>query len=335
MKPIKVVQIGIGHAHAVGILRCMLEQPHAFDFVGLALPPEEMGKYHKAVDSFVGEFGMRVLTLDEVFADDSLDGAVIETEERLLCTYAIQAARRGLHIHMDKPGGFAAAEFEELAAVAKEKDLVLSLGYMYRFNPCVNEAVRLAKSGALGQIYSVEAQMSIFYNSHLRPSHEQFPGGMLYFLGCHLLDMVCRIQGLPEEVIPCSATIHGSALDLGMAVLRYPRGTSFVKTCALEPGGFMRRQLVVCGDKGTLVVNPLEEHIAPVGRKHLQTAMRTVYASEDLTDTGTVTVSAPFSRYDDMMLHFAAMVRGEERNAYSYEYEAALHRLVLQACGML
>ena len=39
-----------------------------------------------------------------------------------------------------------------------------------------------------------------------------------------------------------------------------------------------------------------------------------------------------FDRYDKMMVNFAEMVRGKE-NPYTYDYELALYKLVLRACG--
>ena len=45
-------------------------------------------------------------------------------------------------------------------------------------------------------------------------------------------------------------------------------------------------------------------------------------------------LSPQLGRYDEMMLDFAAFVRGERKNPYSYEYELGLQKLVLQACGI-
>ena len=41
----------------------------------------------------------------------------------------------------------------------------------------------------------------------------------------------------------------------------------------------------------------------------------------------------PFGRYLEMMQDFAAIVRGEYENRFSYDYELAVQRLLLQACG--
>ena len=43
--------------------------------------------------------------------------------------------------------------------------------------------------------------------------------------------------------------------------------------------------------------------------------------------------SEPVGRYSLMMQGFAAMVRGEKENPYSYEYESELYEILMKACG--
>ena len=43
-----------------------------------------------------------------------------------------------------------------------------------------------------------------------------------------------------------------------MAVFKYKNGCSFAKTSATEGCGFLRRQLVISGSKGTIEINPIE-----------------------------------------------------------------------------
>ena len=66
------------------------------------------------------------------------------------------------------------------------------------------------------------------------------------------------------EVIPlsCNTGYEGvDTCDFGMAVFKYPNGVSFAKTCDVERGGFLRRQLVICGEKGTIEIKPFEKYI--------------------------------------------------------------------------
>ena len=132
------------------------------------------------------------------------------------------------------------------------------------------------------------------------------------------------------EVLPlnCSTGFDGAqGKDLGMAVLRYENGVSFAKTCAAERGGFLRRQLVICGEKGTLELRPLEV-LTPMGQ---YTVTREALA-EDWHSFAPESKCPLHDRYDAMMKNFAELVRGKE-NPYSYDYELALYRLLLRACG--
>ena len=114
-----------------------------------------------------------------------------------------------------------------------------------------------------------------------------------------------------------------------MALLQYKGISSFVKTCGWEIGGFERRQLVVCGTKGSVELKPLEWY----GDSGMRTQKRESY---DLgwNTPGSYAWCEDMDRYDGMMASFAAMVRGEKENPYTYDYELELYKTVLKCCGV-
>ncbi len=332
MKKINIIQIGIGHDHACDILDSILSMPDIYCVKALVIPEEEEGKYNDRV----ARFNVPLLSLEEALQLNDINAAAIETEERYLTKYSLLCARHSLHIHMDKPGGFDYGEFEELVCALKQKRLTLSLGYMYRFNPFIKSAIEKAKSGELGEIYSVEAHMSVEHNAEKRAWLKGLPGGMMFFLGCHLVDLVYTIAGTPLKVTPFNASVNGVSEDFGMAVFTYPKGASFVKACAAETGGFLRRQLVICGEKGTITVSPLEDYDTEAkGRKNMFSNMHITLSDGSCygLDRGQNYKAPLFNRYDAMMQNFHQMVIGEKENEYSYDYELSLHRLILEACG--
>ena len=331
MKKIKIAQIGIGHDHALELLNCILKHPDIFEFVGLAIPESEKSDFPTRYDR-VAKYN--TLTVEEALNYEGLEAIAIETEELNLTKYTQMAADRGLHIHMDKPGGADLAEFERMIETVKKNNCVLSLGYMYRYNSEVMELYRKIEAGELGEIYAVEAHMDCFHKLEKRQWLARFPGGMLFVLGCHLIDFVYRIQGEPAEIIPMSMStgIDGvTGQDLGMALFKYKNGISFVKTSAIECGGFMRRQLVVCGSKGTVELHPLERYLP--GTKELVADVYECFETTPFTVGPKHRVGEPQDRYDHMMEAFAAMVRGEKTNPYTPDYELALYKVVLRACG--
>ena len=153
----------------------------------------------------------------------------------------------------------------------------------------------------------------------------------MFFLGCHLIDLVLQIQGMPANIIVLnkSTGVDGvTAQDYGMAVFEYPNGNSFVKACAEEVGGYARRQLVVSGSKGTVELKPLE-----AVQDGMQYTEKAEYLNPDWHDEVETKRSALYDRYDDMMASFAKMVRGEIKNPYSYDYEHMLYKTILKCCN--
>ncbi len=255
MERIKIGQIGAEHDHAGEIMRTLKKFPEVFDLVGFAVPEGEKIAAPKQYE------GVPQMSVEELLATPGLQAVTVETYELNLTKYAKMAVDRGLAVHMDKPGGSELSDYEELIAAVKEKGVVFHTGYMYRYNPAVLKLKERIENGELGEIYSVEAHMDCGHSAAKRQWLGAFPGGMMFFLGCHLVDMAILLRGFPEEIVPYNAStgIGGvTAPDYGFAVLKYPNGVSFVKTCAAEVGGYMRRQLVVTGSKGSVQLLPFE-----------------------------------------------------------------------------
>ena len=346
MKKIKIAQIGIGHDHACAIFQSIQKKSDLFEVVGYAEVPE---------DNFPDEWnqihlkGMRELecytiakryTVEEILSMPDLDAVTVETYDLNLIKYAQMAADRGLHVFMDKPGGQTWEDFEKMLSTLKSKGKVFSIGYMYRENLAVQKALEMVRAGELGQIYSVEAHMSGDHPRNKREWLARFQGGMTFFLGCHLIDLIYTIQGLPEEIIPYNANtgVFGvSSEDLGFVVYRYKNGVSFLKSYAGEVGGYERRQLVICGSLGTVELHPLEWHFE--GGNGQQTGFRYCLRENEQKyyewgKTAPTEKSLSQDRYDPMLERFAKKIHNGGMSDEEYEREARVHRLVLASCGI-
>ena len=118
-------------------------------------------------------------------------------------------------------------------------------------------------------------------------------------------------------------------------MLKYPNATSFVRMSGAEVHGYNRRQLVICGEKRTTEIKPLEMGGGdPTIPYCLKTSKKECYYNSDGKILSEDSTSAPFGRYEDMISAFAAMVRGERENPYTLEYELELFKVILKCCGM-
>ncbi len=321
MTKIKVAQIGTSeYSHGKFIFESLKKQSDIFDIVGYVLPENEREKFSGQMGIFDG---YKEMTVNEALNNPEIDAIFVETEEAYLTKYALMAAEAKKHIHMEKPGGLDTENFSKLIKIVKENQTVFHTGYMYRYNPVIKKLIDEVSNGEFGDIISVEAQMNAPYNDNQREWLKRFSGGMMFFLGCHLIDLILQIQGTPEKIIPLNKETGKNGVvtkDFGMVVLEYKNGVSFAKTNAAEAGGFVRRQLVITGTKKTVELKPLE--IA--SGSEVYTNM-TTYTGLDWHNKGVSEKSVPRDRYDDMTKAFAEMVRGEIQNPYTYDYELELY----------
>ena len=340
MKKLRVVQVGAGRfTHADDTMLAMRAMPDYYDVVGVCEPNEKARALAKPRIAYEG---LNWLELDDVLSDHTLDALIIETDEIDQARMALRAAEAGFPIHMDKPGGEDLSAFEKLVETVKRKNLVFQSGYMLRYNPAVVKLLDLIRAGELGDILCVEAQMSPprYSRAFAQDVMRSMKGGMAYYLGCHLMDLVYLIKGAPQEIIPmnaCTGTLGMEGLDYGFVAYRYKEGTSFIKTTSSEVAGVTRRQLIVSGTKGTAEIEPLEEDCTPIEGQY-KTLRVGLKASLEADDASAWTTQRyefpPYGRYTAMMIDFARMVRGEARNAYTPEYELEVFKLLLASCGL-
>ena len=327
MKKIKVVHYGIAHDHSTATMDCVRSFPDVFDIIGICEPDEETWATFGKERSYDG---IPRISEEELFSRRDIDAALCEGHELRSVSDAQKCIDHGLHVHLDKPGGTDIKAFERLLKTADEKALTVQMGYMYRYNPAFKYAVNAVRSGRLGKIVGIDATFSRQDTPEKRRWLKQFPGGMMFFLGCHIIDMILLLNGLPDRIIPFNRSSdwnNDGSMDTSFAVLDYPNGVCSVRIHGNEVNGMARRDLKIVGTLGTIEIQPLEH----------PTVMYEALLKDAEVVNGPDVARRIFpgyisGRYDEMMLDFAACVRGEKKNAYTSEYELALQKAVLEAC---
>lgn len=320
---IKVGQIGVGHGHA-SKLKVYRDSPD-YEVIGIVEDSVQLRMQAESSSTFQG---LPWLTRDEMLSTPGLQAVLIETSVRELLPNARAALEAGKHVHIDKPAGESLSELADLMHIARERRRVVQLGYMYRYNPGVVLLREFLAQGWLGEVFEVDAVMSKVLSRDNRKELAIYPGGTMFELGCHLIDLVVGILGEPQRITPFIR--HSSSLDDGLndnmlAVFEYPRATATIRSSALEVEGFERRHLTVCGTAGTFHIQPLDNPTVklslsrPSGR----------YAA------GTQIVQLPkYSRYVDDAADMARIVRGEKQPDFSMEHDLAVQKSVLLSSGL-
>ncbi len=333
MKKIRIAQIGTStYSHGNDIWNTLKKQTDIFDIAGYVFPEGERSKFPERMRDFAGH---KELSLEEMLRDESIEAVAVETEEFYLAKYASLALKHGKHIHMEKPGGKSLAEFEELIKAAKKSGRVFHVGYMYRYNPEIKKLLEEIKNGGLGEIISVNAEMNSLHTDNLRAWLGGFNGGIMFFLGCHLIDLALLIRGEPDNIIAVNkrSGLGGiNSEDSGVALLEYPSGVSILKTSSVEVGGFPKRHLTVSGTKKTVEIKPLEFWDAR-GFEYGMYSGVSEYADREWCYKPIYRESRSYDRYEAMMSSFASYVRGEAQNPFTPEYELTLYKTILECCN--
>jgi predicted dehydrogenase len=259
------------------------------------------------------------------------DAVLIESDVWDLTKYAKMCVDAGKHIHMDKPAGGTLEEYKAVLDTAKEKNLVVQMGYMYRYNPAVQKTFEHIKNGDLGEIYSINAEMSTFHSVEYKQWLTNFGGGIMYILGSHLVDLIVYMLGEPKKITSFLKHTRLDGVDFednDLAVLEYDKALARIFVSSVEVNGYGRRQLVVAGSKGTINICPME---SPTTMTYADTAMQgATYADVKNTITG---MSPVGSRYHEMMLDFHAYIAGEKQNPFTYEHDYTVQKVLDEIVG--
>ena len=328
MEKIKVGHIGTRHDHSRAKLEGIKRLPECYEVVGI-VPDEPDFAEKYANDKVYG--GVPIMTEEELFAVPGLQLVLLEGFELESVAAAQRCVDRGLHIHLDKPGGEDIEAYEKLLRDAKAKNLIVQLGYMYRYNPAVLYLHDLISDGRIGEITAVDAQMSTQHSANKVQWLSCFKGGVMFWLGCHLVDLVYRVAGVPDEIIPMNNKSGFSCeetYDNTFAIMKYPKFVATIRINSTEVNGFGRRQLVVCGREGSVEIKPLE---GPTKMTFSDRRMTGTNAYNDVK--AEIPFQRPIGRYDVMLRDLYDYIMGIKENPYTYEYELQLQKMVLKACG--
>src|SRR5262249_18748166 len=146
--------------------------------------------------------GLPWLTQEKLLETPGLQAVLVETRVGDLLRTAEACVAAGKHIHLDKPAGESLPQFNRILDAAAKQKLLVQMGYMFRYNPAVVLLREFLKKGWLGEVFEVHAVISKVVGPDERRKLATFRGGMMFELGCHVIDLVVGVLGRPAEVTP-------------------------------------------------------------------------------------------------------------------------------------
>jgi len=321
---IRAAVLGTGHAHAAGKIRALRGLPQ-YELAGICRPdPDEPNQ---------GEVfqGVRWLSLDQVLNDASIELVLVESRVQRNLHYAQRCVSAGKFVHLDKAPGEDLAALRTLLSGAAKRSRAVQMGYQWRYHPAMRAAIEAARKGWLGRVYAFRAAIDKPTPPAERRQLANFRGGMMFELGCHLIDRAVDLLGKPRKVT--GILRHDSPLDDGLAdntlaILEYDQAIAEIYVAAFQPHGNSYRSVEILGTNGKAIAQPFSPPRLTVDLKDAAGVYRAGVQVMEMAE-------APGPAFGPDLLEMAAIIRQGAHPSYSPEHDLAAQETLLRACGVL
>jgi UDP-N-acetyl-2-amino-2-deoxyglucuronate dehydrogenase len=199
---------------------------------------------------------------EKFLAHRPMNLVVIGSPSGLHAEQGIAAARRGLHVLVEKPLDVRTAHADKLIEAASTAGVKLGVFFQDRFKTDLIKLKEWVDAGVLGKLILADARVKWFRpaeyyeKSHWRGTLRLDGGGALINQAIHTVDLLVWICGDVSAVQAVSkAALHKiEAEDTLVALLEFKNGAigSFVASTSAFPG--YPRRLELTGSEGTVII---------------------------------------------------------------------------------
>ena len=135
-------------------------------------------------------------SIDDLLNRESkLDACLICTPTKTHSVVAKKIMERGINVFVEKPLSFSSRECEEMVEISQKKKLILTSGYVERFNPAVQDVKRLIDSKRYGDLLMME-----FHRENRMPLHVK-DVGIIYDTSVHDIDTAMFLFNSKPHVV--------------------------------------------------------------------------------------------------------------------------------------
>lgn len=227
--PLRVAVIGAGfagQAHAFGYRNASMAPDLAWQKIELATIVDANLDLARQVAARYG-FAYATSEIENVLDDPSIDAVSVALPNGLHMEILPRVFSSGKHVLAEKPLGRNAREAAAIAGAAKGSVSVVGVGFSFRRLPALATLCQIARSGSLGDIWTIDAWYHADYASDpttpfaWRYSKEQSGAGALIDIGTHVLDAVMFVGGPIKQINSCVLrTVIANRLDLSTGTSR-------------------------------------------------------------------------------------------------------------------
>ena len=218
----------------------------------------------KDAKSFAEKVGVAWYTdYNEMLKSQDIDIVSIITPSGTHADMAIEAARAGKHVIVEKPMDISLEKAQQMIDVCREHHVKLSVISQHRFDAPTVKIKGDIESGRFGKMVLGQAAVnwyrpqSYYDTSKWRGTLEMDGGGVLINQAIHTIDLFQYFMGEVESVYAHTAILAHERIeveDVAVATVKFKNGAlgTIVGTTAAYPG--LSARLEIIGTTGTAVI---------------------------------------------------------------------------------
>ena len=155
-------------------------------------------------------------SLDDLLASEEFDGAFVVTPTSTHTEIVIKLLEAKKHVFVEKPMTYKSEDGEKLAKLAEKNKVILTCGYIERFNPAVDVVKKFVKEKKFGDLVMLE-----FHRENRMPLHIK-DVGIIYDTSVHDIDTANWLfNDMPHVVFARAGKINHEHEDFASIMLGY------------------------------------------------------------------------------------------------------------------
>ena len=199
--------------------------------------------------------------MDRMRENKAIDAVYVALPNSMHAEYTIRAAKAGKHVLCEKPMAVSVAECQGMIDACKTANVKLMIAYRMQYEPLTLEAIQRLRSGAIGEIRTIEAAAGFDISPGVWRLQRKLAGaGSLMDIGIYALNATRYLTG--EEPADFKAVQTTNRNDPRFSEVeetvawttQFPSG--ILATCSTTYSGQMPGFFKVTGSKGVLEMGP-------------------------------------------------------------------------------
>ena len=182
-------------------------------------------------------------SLDELLSVEEFDGAFVVTPTSTHTTIAQKLLEAKKHVFVEKPMTYKSEDGQNLTKIAEKNKVILTCGYIERFNPAVDVVKKMVKEKKYGDLVMLE-----FHRENRMPLHIK-DVGIIYDTSVHDIDTANWLfDEMPQVVFARAGKIKHEHEDFTNIMLGYKNDKVAIITSNWITPKKLRKFNAVCTD---------------------------------------------------------------------------------------